>query len=286
MKITLSLANLLHKEDGSTIEIFNIYTTYATHYKYVDNIANSRNLKASVKYTDLGVFCETLDDEPFSNKINLEENHFRKTQSNYIANVYTYFSVCLTYRPSTESTVLGASDIITYPFAGRLGRERYILQLNEINGMEDIISVTRIQVKGIPDDPSAAPSASPFGAPSSSPSETFTIASDTWAGLRQSAVLTCVVAVFLLITFEVCRRLEMTSGVFDRRRSSRPLSTPPPLMKRTFYEWLRVNTSPSYTVWAGKVAAQEKIQNNSKHLKPIGERNMEPDIIEEVCFPF
>lgn len=230
-----------------------------------------------VKYTDDGVVCKSFDDEKFTNDRVL----YRNVQSDEVVHIYAYFGICLRYRPSIDSSVLRASDIVSYPLAGRIGRENYVKALKKIEDTYDAISVTRMQVREVPGDPSATPTARPFGSPTALPSATYIDGIDTWSGLRQSAILTSVAGGALLVIFEVCRRLEMSSDVFDRRRSTRPLSTPPPLMKRTFYEWLRVNTSPSYSVWAGKVAADDEVKT-TRNLNTFKNEYCEEKIIEEV----
>jgi len=145
--------------------------------------------------------------------------------------VSIYWSICLRYRLSNEESELDTSDLISFPFSRQSWRNEYLDGLNAIRDFQNITGVKRLEFALIPDYPSVSPSDRPTNYPSSMPSVTYITAGDTWSALRQNTVLSCFCAIGLLILFEVCRRAPIISDVFDRRRSSCPNNTPPPLMR-------------------------------------------------------
>ena len=72
----------------------------------------------------------------------------------------------------------------------------------------------------------------------------------TWEEIKVTALFTMVTSLLFLLVFEYCRRRPSVAAVFDRRRSTRPTRTPPPLMTgssgRRVFEWVFLSTDPAY----------------------------------------
>ena len=264
-------------EDESEVEIFEMTTSYAYHVTLErESPSRARHLQAGL--TRDGLVCEIISASNDSNDSSVS----RSLQASVQYFIYIYFSACLRYRIEDESSILRAGDILSYPLAGRLGRLEYTDSLKSNTLFQDAISVSRMQKQKVPDTPSESPSGSPTLVPSTQPTFTYLTADDTWEALINSIMITSCAAIMLLTIFEICRRQPIVADVFDRRRSTKPYSTPPPLMKQTYYEWLRVNTSPGYTVWAREEARKESNANVQYGLRGLDPPQCAPEFTEEV----
>ena len=74
--------------------------------------------------------------------------------------------------------------------------------------------------------------------------------SSTWTEVRVTTYFTLATSAIYLVVFEFSRRNPSVSTVFDRRRTSKPKQTPPPLMRSRIFEWLFLSTEPAYCEFA------------------------------------
>ena len=86
----------------------------------------------------------------------------------------------------------------------------------------------------------------------------------TWEEIKVTALFTMVTSLLFLIVFEYCRRRPSVAAVFDRRRSTRPTRTPPPLMTgssgRRVFEWVFLSTDPAYLEYTAMVHEEAVIR--------------------------
>ena len=80
--------------------------------------------------------------------------------------------------------------------------------------------------------------------------EQINVDDPSWDEVKVTLLFSGVTAAIFLTVFEVSRRSPAVLAVFDRRRSTRPHRTPPPLLRNFIFEWLFLNNDPVYTEYS------------------------------------
>eukprot|EP00563_Minutocellus_polymorphus_P011366 CAMPEP_0181061736 /NCGR_PEP_ID=MMETSP1070-20121207/22691_1 /TAXON_ID=265543 /ORGANISM="Minutocellus polymorphus, Strain NH13" /LENGTH=1460 /DNA_ID=CAMNT_0023141733 /DNA_START=161 /DNA_END=4540 /DNA_ORIENTATION=+ len=96
----------------------------------------------------------------------------------------------------------------------------------------------------------------------------------TWEEIKVTAAFTLVTSLVFLVVFEVSRRKPSVAAVFDRRRSTKPTRTPPPLLVRGggrgVFEWVFLSTDPAYLEYTAMVhegAVVRERRRQRRHLR-------------------
>ncbi len=73
----------------------------------------------------------------------------------------------------------------------------------------------------------------------------------SWSEVQGALILTAATSAIFLSIFEIARRHPTLVGsVFDRRRTSKPNRTPPPLLRNALFEWLFLSNEPRYSEYS------------------------------------
>ena len=80
--------------------------------------------------------------------------------------------------------------------------------------------------------------------------EQINVDDPSWDEVKVTLLFSGVTAAIFLTVFEVSRPSPAVLAVFDRRRSTRPHRTPPPLLRNFILEWLFLNNDPVYTEYS------------------------------------
>lgn len=93
----------------------------------------------------------------------------------------------------------------------------------------------------------------------------------TWEEIKVTALFTMVTSLLFLLVFEYCRRRPSVAAVFDRRRSTRPTRTPPPLMTgssgRRVFEWVFLSTDPAYLEYTAMIHEEAVIRERRRQRR-------------------
>ena len=93
----------------------------------------------------------------------------------------------------------------------------------------------------------------------------------TWEEIKVTALFTMVTSLLFLLVFEYCRRKPSVAAVFDRRRSTKPTRTPPPLMTGPsgwrVFEWVFLSTDPAYLEYTAMVHEEAVIRERRRQRR-------------------
>lgn len=93
----------------------------------------------------------------------------------------------------------------------------------------------------------------------------------TWEEIKVTALFTMVTSLLFLLVFEYCRRKPSVAAVFDRRRSTKPTRTPPPLMTgasgRRVFEWVFLSTDPAYLEYTAMIHEEAVIRERRRQRR-------------------
>ena len=93
----------------------------------------------------------------------------------------------------------------------------------------------------------------------------------TWEEIKVTALFTMVTSLLFLLVFEYCRRKPSVAAVFDRRRSTKPTRTPPPLMTGAsgwrVFEWVFLSTDPAYLEYTAMVHEKAVIRERRRQRR-------------------
>ena len=89
----------------------------------------------------------------------------------------------------------------------------------------------------------------------------------TWDEIKVTALFTMVTSLLFLLIFELSRRKPSVAAVFDRRRSTKPTRTPPPLMHGRVFEWVFLSTDPAYLEYSAMVHEEAIIRERRRQRR-------------------
>ena len=104
----------------------------------------------------------------------------------------------------------------------------------------------------------------------------------TWEEIKVTALFTMVTSLAFLLVYEFSRRKPSVAAVFDRRRSTKPTRTPPPLMGGgRIFEWVFLSTDPAYLEYSAMVHEEAIIQERRRQRRHMSGEGAEDDQGEE-----
>ena len=99
----------------------------------------------------------------------------------------------------------------------------------------------------------------------------------TWGEIKVTTLFTMVTSLVFLLIFEFSRRKPSVAAVFDRRRSTKPTRTPPPLMSGgRIFEWVFLSTDPAYLEYSAMVHEEAIIKERRRQR-----RHMNGEVVED-----
>ena len=100
----------------------------------------------------------------------------------------------------------------------------------------------------------------------------------TWGEIKVTALFTMVTSLVFLLVFEVSRRKPSVAAVFDRRRSTKPTRTPPPLMSGgRVFEWVFLSTDSAYLEYSAMVHEEAIIKERRRQRRHMNGEDVEDD---------
>ena len=90
----------------------------------------------------------------------------------------------------------------------------------------------------------------------------------TWGEIKVTTLFTMVTSLVFLLIFEFSRRKPSVAAVVDRRRSTKPTRTPPPLMSGgRIFEWVFLSTDPAYLEYSAMVHEEAIIKERRRQRR-------------------
>ena len=100
----------------------------------------------------------------------------------------------------------------------------------------------------------------------------------TWEEIKVTALFTMVTSLVFLLICEFSRRKPSVAAVFDRRRSTKPTRTPPPLMSGgRIFEWVFLSTDPAYLEYSAMVHEEAIIKERRRQRRHMNGEDLDVD---------
>jgi len=92
----------------------------------------------------------------------------------------------------------------------------------------------------------------------------------TWDEIKVTTLFTAATSLAFLLVFEWSRRKPSVAAVFDRRRSTKPTRTPPPLLRGSrVFEWVFLSTDPAYVEYTAMVHEEAIIRERRRQRRHL-----------------
>jgi hypothetical protein len=98
--------------------------------------------------------------------------------------------------------------------------------------------------------------------------ETIEADDESWSEVLVTLTISTATSAIFLTIYEIARRNPSLIEVFDRRRTTKPNRTPPPLLRNSILEWLFLSNDPSYAEYSDLAFMRDVIREKRKQRHP------------------